>query len=228
MEHRQTALDSLWNCLVQPDLKIAKLFTPPFEKTEADPGYIKGYPPGVRENGGQYTHAAVWNAWAFALAGDCEKATALAHMLNPINHSQSSEEVERYKVEPYVMAADVYGEEPHAGRGGWTWYTGSAGWFYRFLYEVIIGMERRGDVLRFRPRVVSSWKEFKLHYRYLETFFHCVFLQIETFEGDVQLVLDGKLQENGELKLFNDGKEHSVEILFGPYRPAEALRVVCK
>jgi cyclic beta-1,2-glucan synthetase len=212
--HRRTALDSLWNHLVRKELKIVRLFAPPFERTTRDPGYIKGYPPGVRENGGQYTHAAVWAAWAFALAGDYEKALDIAVMLNPINHTQNSQEVERYKVEPYVLAADVYSEEPYAGRGGWTWYTGSAGWYYRFLYEVVIGMERRGDILHFRPRVPLSWKQFRIHYRYLETFFHCVFLQETNHKGDVQISLDGNIQENGELKLFNDGNEHVVEIRF--------------
>jgi cellobiose phosphorylase len=123
------ALDSVWEHLVHRDLGIVQILDPPFDSPETDPGYIRGYPPGVRENGGQYTHGAVWVAVAFALAGRSEQAEELVSMLNPINHALDPEAVNRYRVEPYVLSADIYSQPPHAGRGGWSWYTGSAAWF---------------------------------------------------------------------------------------------------
>ena len=215
-ERRRLALDSMWDQLVRQDLQIVQLLTPPFDRSALDPGYIKGYPPGVRENAGQYTHGAVWAALAFALAGRGEQAAALVSMLNPINHALDPQAVERYKVEPYVLAADVYSQPPHAGRGGWTWYTGSAAWLYRLLHEVILGIERQVDTLRFRPRVPASWTQFKLHYRYYQTFYHLVFTQAPTHRGPVRLTLDGQALQDGTLKLVNDQREHTVEVLFGP------------
>ena len=129
--------------LIRPQDRVALLFTPPFDKTPLDPGYIKGYPPGIRENGGQYTHAALWSVMAFAALGEGDKAAALFSLLNPINHARTRSDVHRYKVEPYVVAADVYGAAPHVGRGGWTWYTGSAGWMQRAGVESILGLHRR-------------------------------------------------------------------------------------
>src|SRR5208337_3940507 len=134
-----------------------------------DPGYIKGYPPGVRENGGQYTHAALWSVIAFAALGEGDKAEALFALLNPINHARTRSEVHRYKVEPYVIAADVYAVEPHTGRGGWTWYTGSAGWMYRLLLETLLGVNLEGDQLRLTPRLPGTWSAFSLLYRYRQT-----------------------------------------------------------
>ncbi|MFA5057121.1 MAG: glucoamylase family protein [Opitutaceae bacterium] len=214
-EHRRLALDSMWDQLVREELGIVQLFTPPFDSSALDPGYIKGYPPGVRENGGQYTHGAVWAAMAFALAGRGGQAAALVSMLNPINHALDPQGVERYKVEPYVMAADIYSQPPYAGRGGWTWYTGSAAWFYRLLHEVIFGIERQVDTLRFQPRVPISWTNFKLHYRYYQTFYHLVFTQSASHKGPIRLTLDGQSLKDGTLKLINDQREHVVEVLFG-------------
>jgi len=215
-ERRRQALDSMWEQLVSPDLQIVQLFTPPFDRSDLDPGYIKGYPPGVRENAGQYTHGALWAALAFALAGRSEQAAALVSLLNPINHALDPQAVQRYRVEPYVLAADVYSEPPYAGRGGWTWYTGSAAWLYRLLHEVIFGIERRVDTLRFRPRVPASWTTFKLHYRYHQTFYHLVFTQAPTHQGPIRLTVDGQSSEDETLKLVNDQIEHTVEVLFGP------------
>ncbi len=135
---------------------MALLFTPPFDKTPLDPGYIKGYPPGIRENGGQYTHAALWSVMAFAALGEGDKAAALFSLLNPINHARTRSDVHRYKVEPYVVAADVYAAAPHVGRGGWTWYTGSAGWMQRAGVESILGLRLEGDVLRLDPCIPKS------------------------------------------------------------------------
>jgi cellobiose phosphorylase len=215
-ERRRLALDSMWDQLVHQDIQIVQLLTPPFDRCALDPGYIKGYPPGVRENGGQYTHAAVWAAQALALAGRSEQAAALVSLLNPINHALDPQAVERYKVEPYVFSADVYGQPPHDGRGGWTWYTGSAAWFYRLLHEVIFGIERQVDTLRFRPRVPASWTRFKLHYRYYQTFYHLVFTQAPTQQGPIRLTLDGQSLQGETLKLVNDQRDHTVEVLFGP------------
>ena len=212
---RRQALDAVWERLVDPTLKIVRLFSPPFDASPLDPGYVKGYPPGVRENGGQYTHGAVWAAWAFAMAGRSEQAEALIAMLNPINHARDAKGVERYKVEPYAIAADIYGEPPHAGRGGWTWYTGSAGWYYRLLHEVVFGIERCVDKLRFRPRVPASWAGFKVHYRYYQTFYHLIFTRSPKHRGPVRLTLDGRPLDSDVLTLLNDQRDHTVELVFG-------------
>lgn len=215
-ERRRQALDAVWDQLVRPDLQITEIFTPPFDRSTLEPGYIKGYLPGVRENGGQYSHAAVWTAMAFALAGRTEQASSLVSMLNPINHALDGQAVQRYKVEPYVLAADVYSQAPHAGRGGWTWYTGSAAWFYRLFHEVILGIDRQVDVLHFRPRVPASWLQFKVHYRYYQTFYHIVFRQDPAHRGPARLTLDGEPQSQEALKLVNDQREHAVELVFAP------------
>ena len=152
--------------LVRPQDQVALLFTPPFDKTTLDPGYIKGYPPGIRENGGQYTHAALWSVLAFAMLGEGDKAAALFSLLNPINHARSRAEVHRYKVEPYVIAADVYAAKPHVGRGGWTWYTGSAGWMQRAGVEGILGLRLRGNALELDPCIPKSWPGFTATLRY--------------------------------------------------------------
>jgi len=152
--------------LIRPTDGLALLFTPPFDKTALDPGYIKGYPPGIRENGGQYTHAALWSVMAFAMLGEGDKAAALFSLLNPINHARSRADVHRYKVEPYVIAADVYAARPHVGRGGWTWYTGSAGWMQRAGVEAILGLRLRGDTLELNPCIPKSWPGFSATLRY--------------------------------------------------------------
>src|SRR5206468_5439421 len=145
---------------------LVLLFTPPFDRSDVDPGYIKGYLPGVRENGGQYTHGAVWSAMAFAALGDGDKATELFSLLNPINHMATRAGVHRYKTEPYVMAADVYAEPSHVGRGGWTWYTGSAGWMYQAGLESILGFKVRTANLLIEPSIPRSWPGYEFTYRY--------------------------------------------------------------
>lgn len=158
----RTAMASMTQHLVRPDTGMALLFTPPFDRTAADPGYIKGYPPGLRENGGQYSHAAMWAILAQARLGQGEAAHQLFAMLNPINHALTDADAQRYKVEPYVVAADVYSTPPHAGRGGWTWYTGSAGWMYRAGIEGIVGLTRAGNTLSLNPCLPPSWPELTL------------------------------------------------------------------
>jgi cyclic beta-1,2-glucan synthetase len=156
-----TAMASLDRHLVRRKDGLALLFSPPFDKTPLDPGYIRGYPPGLRENGGQYSHAAMWAILAFSKLGEGEKAGELFALLNPINHAHTPEEAERYKVEPYVVAADVYSVAPHVGRGGWTWYTGSAAWMYRAGIEGILGIRREGAFLVVEPCVPASWPGFE-------------------------------------------------------------------
>ncbi|HET9376840.1 MAG TPA: protein ndvB, partial [Chthoniobacterales bacterium] len=160
------AMQAVDEHLVREEQKLIQLFDPPFDKSDLHPGYIKGYVPGVRENGGQYTHAAVWTVMAFALLGDHDRAWQLVGLLNPINHATTPATAAIYKVEPYVIAADVYAVPPHTGRGGWTWYTGSAGWMYRLLTETLLGLNREGDRLWLTPRLPTSWTGCKVQYRY--------------------------------------------------------------
>jgi cyclic beta-1,2-glucan synthetase len=158
-ERARTAMASMTRHLVRPDPGLALLFAPPFDRTPLDPGYIKGYPPGLRENGGQYSHAAMWAVLAQAKLGDGDAAHDLFAILNPINHARTPADADRYKVEPYVVAADVYSTPPHAGRGGWTWYTGSAGWMHRAGVEGIVGLTRTGDTLHLNPCLPKDWPE---------------------------------------------------------------------
>ncbi|MEE8567892.1 MAG: hypothetical protein V3S81_04725, partial [Anaerolineales bacterium] len=210
------AMGSVAERLVRPDDQLVLLFTPPFDETSRDPGYIKGYPPGIRENGGQYTHAALWAAWAFAELGQGDRAEALFRMLNPIYHSDTPEKTARYKVEPYVVAADVYSVPPHTGRGGWTWYTGSAGWMYRLGLEAILGLRRAGKVLKIDPCIPGDWSGFELTYRDGSTSYQ---IQVENpngvNRGVRQLMMDGKVLTGGDIPLLGDGQQHQVRILIG-------------
>jgi cyclic beta-1,2-glucan synthetase len=198
--------------LVKRDARVIQLFDPPFDKSDLNPGYIKGYVPGVRENGGQYTHAAIWAVMAFAAVGDTARAWELFQLINPVHHGDTSEAIQKYKVEPYVIAADVYLNPQHAGRGGWTWYTGSAGWMYRLITESLLGIHLEINCLRFAPCLPSSWKTFKIHYRYRETFYH---ITVHNFGGGKivkRLVLDGVDQQDGRLCMNDDRQEHAVEV----------------
>jgi cyclic beta-1,2-glucan synthetase len=190
------------------------LLDPPFDKSALQPGYIKGYVPGVRENGGQYTHGAIWTAIAFAELGEIERAWELFSMLNPIQHATNMGEVDVYKVEPYVMAADVYAMAPHTGRGGWTWYTGSAGWMYRLIVETLLGLRLEVDRLRVNPRLPRAWDSFKIHYRYRETFYHITVKKIKADAAPaIRVTVDGTLQADGTIPLIDDRREHQVEVL---------------
>jgi len=177
-----------------------------------NPGYVKGYVPGVRENGGQYTHAAIWAAMAFAALGDRRRAWELLAMINPINHARSPERIATYKVEPYVVAADVYALSPHIGRGGWTWYTGSAGWMYRLIVESLLGLKLEVDKLRVAPCLPADWKGFTLHYRYRETFYHITVLQTREGNGEMSVTVDGVERQDKVIPLVDDRQEHSVEV----------------
>lgn len=210
------AMDAVASQLVRPDDQLALLFTPPFDKTVHDPGYIKGYLPGIRENGGQYTHAASWAAWAFAELGQGDRAEALFRLLNPIYHSDTPEKVGRYRVEPYVMAADVYGVPPHIGRGGWTWYTGSAGWMYRVGLEAILGLHRVGKILQIAPCIPKDWPGYEVTYRDGETSYQIrVENPDEVNRGVKRVMLDGKVMPGGIIPLLGDGRQHKVHVLMG-------------
>ncbi len=200
--------------LVKRDLGLIQLFDPPFDKSHLNPGYIKGYVPGVRENGGQYTHAAVWAVIAFAEMGDVERAWELFNLINPVHHGDSDTGIEKYKVEPYVMAADIYKNPRHAGRGGWTWYTGSAGWSYRLLVESLLGVQLKVDRLHLSPRTPKGWEWFKIHYRYRETFHH-IHVQNRGGTGVSRVVADGVEQADKTIPLVDDRREHQIEVELG-------------
>ena len=200
------------------------LFTPPFDKGSLDPGYIKGYVPGVRENGGQYTHAAIWTMIAYSLLGDGERAGELFALLNPINHSSTRAGLHKYKVEPYVAVADVYAVPPHTGRGGWTWYTGSAGWMYRAGLESILGFKLESSHLRIDPCVPRWWRDFEITYRRGRAVYRIkVENPLGVNRGVVSVEVDGALQPNGAIDLTDDEKTHNVRIVMGePAKPEEA------
>ncbi len=195
-ERRKLAMDSLYANLVRRDIGIVQLLDPPFDHSDLDPGYIKGYVPGVRENGGQYTHAAVWAAMAFAKMGDAARAWELASMINPVRHGDSPEAVERYMVEPYVVAADVYGVAPHEGRGGWTWYTGSAGWMYRLFLESLLGLRARNGAISLDPLLPQGWDEVSLVFKERGTA-HAIGIRRDGGQSAPAVTLDGKPLERG-------------------------------
>jgi cellobiose phosphorylase len=209
-ERAQQALDSLYTHLVRKDAQLIQLLDPPFDKTSEDPGYIRGYVPGVRENGGQYTHAAVWAAMAFAHQGDAARAWELAGMINPLNHALDPEAVQTYRVEPYVLAADVYAVSPHVGRGGWTWYTGSAGWMYRLLVESLLGIRRQGDRLSLAPCLPDHWPSFELSYRFGRSRYEFVVTRIA--RGQPTLHVDDVLQPDLTVQLRDDGHHYRVAL----------------
>ena len=197
---------------------LALLFTPPFDQTPLEPGYIKGYPPGIRENGGQYTHAATWALLAFARLGQGDKTAELFAMLNPINHSNDPAAAARYKVEPYAVAADVYSMPPHVGRGGWTWYTGSAAWLYRAGLEGILGLTIEGTTLVLDPCIPTSWPRFEIVYRHNSTRYD---ITVENPDGVCGGITRATLDGRGlsatptRIPLLNDGAAHLVQIKLG-------------
>ncbi len=212
------AMAAVEKYLVDRDNRLVLLFTPPFDQASPDPGYIKGYLPGVRENGGQYTHAAIWSVLAFAALGDGDKAGELFSLLNPINHASSRAGVYRYKVEPYVVAADIYAEPPHIGRGGWTWYTGSAGWMYRAGIEWILGFRLRGTRLFLDPCIPRAWRGFEITFRYRSARYEVV---VENPRGVARglssLELDGAplASDSMYIQLADDGAAHRIRVVLG-------------
>jgi cyclic beta-1,2-glucan synthetase len=221
---RERAMRSLDRCLVREDARLLMLLTPPFDATPKDPGYIKGYLPGVRENGAQYTHAALWAVLATALQGDGDRALELYQMINPLTHARTPEEVAAYQVEPYVVAADVYTAEGHLGRGGWTWYTGSASWMYRVGLEAILGFVKRGDSLVVEPRVPAEWPEFTIEYRYGASRSTILVRREDGSEGEVNRVtLDGQPLEGSAIPLRDDGAAHAVVVILSATKVAPVL-----
>jgi cellobiose phosphorylase len=213
-ERQRQAMDTLSRRQVRRHTGLVQLLDPPFDKSALDPGYIKGYVPGVRENGGQYTHAAVWATMAFAEIGDAQTAWEVFDLINPVRHGSGDAALDVYKVEPYVLAADVYGVAPHEGRGGWTWYTGSAGWMYRLIVESLLGLRVVGGRLQLRPTLRAGWRGYRLKLRHGTSEYH---VQVRVEPGArPRLSLDG-VEQAGDPLLASDGGSHFVELVL----PAE-------
>jgi cyclic beta-1,2-glucan synthetase len=221
-ERSSQAMEAVWERLIRIENQLVLLFTPPFDKSPQNPGYIKGYPPGIRENGGQYTHAATWTVWAFTKLGNGDRAWQLFNLMNPINHASSKDQAERYFVEPYVIAADIYSQKPHTGRGGWTWYTGSGGWMYRLGLEAILGFRRRGDHVIIEPCIPKEWKRYAIRYRYGQATFE---FEIENPDGVnrgvVEVRIDGKTQSGNMIELIDDNSLHRVKVIMGNDRQSD-------
>ena len=216
--HAVRAIAAVEEYLVRGDDDLVLLFTPPFDHSELEPGYIKGYLPGVRENGGQYTHGAIWLVLAVAALGDGDKAVELFSMLNPINHADTRAGVHRYKVEPYVMAADVYAEPSHVGRGGWTWYTGSAGWMYQAGVESILGFRLRGTTLVLEPCIPRAWPGYEIDFRYHSARYEIVVENpLGVSRGVASAELDGRMltDRGATIPLVDDGATHRVRVVLG-------------
>jgi len=214
----QRAMRSVEEYLVRAGDDLVLLLTPPFDKTPLDPGYIKGYPPGVRENGGQYTHAAVWYAIAYAMQGEGDSAGELLRMLNPVNRTSTRAGVHAYKVEPYVLAADIYSVPPHARRGGWSWYTGAAGWMYRAGMEWMLGVRKLGNALSIDPCIPREWPGFRMDFRHGATIYRIeVSNPHNVMRGVVEIDVDGQRLESAEktVLLLDDGVEHQVRVVLG-------------
>jgi cyclic beta-1,2-glucan synthetase len=213
------AMNAVDTHLVRRDDGIALLLTPPFDTMEPNPGYIRGYLPGVRENGGQYTHAALWNVLAFARLGDGDRAAELFSMLNPLNHTATPAEVDRYRVEPYVVAADVYSVPPHTGRGGWTWYTGSAGWMYRVGIEAILGITMKRGAIHVDPCIPRAWPGFEVMFAAPHARGTTYRIVVENphgvSRGVVRAELDGVPLEGATIPIANDGAPHLVRVVLG-------------
>ncbi|MCE9549838.1 MAG: cyclic beta 1-2 glucan synthetase [Betaproteobacteria bacterium] len=215
---QRQAMEAVSEHLVRRDAGIIQLLDPPFDQSPLNPGYIKGYVPGVRENGGQYTHAAIWATMAFAALGDRQRAWELLAMINPVNHAQTPEAVAVYKTEPYVVAADVYAVSPHTGRGGWSWYTGSAGWLYRLILETLLGLTLEVDKLHFAPCLPADWKTFTVNYRYRETDYRITIVQTADTDNVPSVTIDGVAQQDLVIVLVNDFEPHTVEVRLGGVR----------
>jgi cyclic beta-1,2-glucan synthetase len=222
LAYAERAMDAVRTHLVRRGARVVLVLTPPFDQSPQDPGYVKGYPPGMRENGGQYTHAAVWTIMAVARLGNGDEAVELFHLLNPINHTRSAADVQRYKTEPYVTAGDVYAHPAHAGRGGWTWYTGSAGWMYRAGLESILGLRRHGATFELDPCIPSAWPEYSIDWRYGSTTYAISVTNPERrCRGIAEVELDGVPVDPAAIPLVDDGATHRVRAVLGrPTQPA--------
>ncbi len=215
-ERTSLAMESVDRRLVRRDAALILLLDPPFDKSALNPGYIKGYLPGVRENGGQYTHSAIWTVMATAALGDNERAWELFSLINPVAHGTKPAAIDTYRVEPYVVAADVYGVEPHAGRGGWTWYTGSSGWMYRLIVELLLGLRLKVDQLSVAPCLPAEWVKLQIHYRYRETFYHITIHNSGATSTVYRVALDGAELSDEFITLIDDGRDHEIEVEMRP------------
>ncbi|HEY0563602.1 MAG TPA: glucoamylase family protein [Methylophilus sp.] len=224
-ERARLAMQAVDEHLVKRDAQLVQLLSPPFDTSHLEPGYIKGYVPGVRENGGQYTHAAIWTSMAYGMMGDNARAWEVFTMLNPIRHASSAEAMQRYKVEPYVMSADIYAAQPHTGRGGWTWYTGAAGWMYRLSLETLLGVQLEVDHLRITPCIPADWNSYQVDYRHHETLYHItVHRVVDVNTQTAGVIVDGvRIYHEGtqvavaahhKIPLVNDQQVHQVEVYF--------------
>jgi cellobiose phosphorylase len=217
-ERAEQAMASVAEWLVREgdETGLVLLFTPPFDETPRDPGYIKGYPPGIRENGGQYTHAALWAIWAYTELGQGNRAGDLFRLLNPIYHSDTEDKARRYAVEPYVVAADVYSAKEHLGNGGWTWYTGSSGWMYRLGVEAILGLRKRDDRLRIEPCIPNDWTTYQMTYRHGGTIYQITVENPDSVNRGVKAIkMDGEEVSEEGIPLVDDGDRHEVEVTMG-------------
>ena len=210
------SMKSVLDQLLRSDEKLLLLFSPPFDKTEKEPGYIKGYPPGVRENGGQYTHGSLWVPFALARLGHGETAIETLRLMNPVEHARQPDATRRYKVEPYVVAADIYALEGREGRGGWTWYTGAAGWMYRTWLEEVLGFRLQGNRLRIQPSISREWRGFSITYRYGSTRY---FIEVQNPDGVsfgiARVELNGSKVPGNVISLTDDGEAHNITVLMG-------------
>lgn len=223
-QRSRIAMESLKEHLVRKEAGLIQLLDPPFDKSPLNPGYIKGYVPGVRENGGQYTHSAIWATMAFAALGDSETTWELFSLINPVNHGRTPREVSIYKAEPYVMAADVYAVPPHTGRGGWSWYTGSSSWMYRLLVESILGLELRGERLHLSPCVPAEWMSFQFDYRYGKAVYRVEVLRSDGEGSKIGMKVDGReLSSEEGIPLVDDGQEHWAQVRIPPGIPKESI-----
>jgi cyclic beta-1,2-glucan synthetase len=217
-DRAQRAMEALDKYLVRTEDGLMTLFTPPFVASTHDPGYIKGYPAGIRENGGQYTHGVLWGIVAFAMLGNGNRAGELFAMLNPINHASSPTAAQRYRVEPYVACGDVYSVPPNIGRGGWTWYTGSAAWMYRTAVEYMLGIRLLGETLIVDPVIPSSWPQFEVTFQHGETTYKILVENPERrCRGVTRVTVDENpiSPETPEIPLLNDGNVHHVRVTMG-------------
>jgi cyclic beta-1,2-glucan synthetase len=215
-ERQKSAINSVGEKLVNEEARLIQLFTPPFDETDRDPGYIKGYPPGIRENGGQYTHAATWVVWALTKLKRGNEAYQYYRFLNPITHSRNLDEANQYAVEPYVVAADVYSRPPFMGHGGWTWYTGSSGWMYRLGIEAILGFKLMGEQFTMDPCIPAEWEGFKITFKHHGTEYNVEVKNPDHLQKGVKEIwLDGKNLENKRITIKKDSSVHHVKIILG-------------
>ena len=218
-ERSLIGMESVNKRLVRRDIGLIQLLDPAFDKSDLNPGYIKGYVPGVRENGGQYTHAAIWMVMAFAAMGDSKRAWELFSIINPVNHGNAQDKIAVYKVEPYVVAADIYASPQHRGRGGWTWYTGSAGWMYQLIIDSLLGLKLETDKLSFTPCMPENWPSFKIKYTFRTTVYQITLTQTNDIEKAI-IILDGEKHAGDALQLVDDHAQHTVEVnIAGPVGP---------